>query len=72
MSQENQNKGGRGKSDPDALRRTGVRLPPVRSEFADLLDAIVANRGGTKSGHIQNALIMYATIEEVDAAGLVE
>lgn len=60
------------KPEKNALRRTGKRLPLVRPELVDLLDTIVTNRGGTRGDHIQAALILYATIEEAEAAGLVE
>lgn len=64
--------GGRIPRNPDSLRHSGVRLPPVRPEFARLLDAIASNRGGTKASHIEKALIAYAKIEEAEQAGLVE
>lgn len=65
-------KGGRVPRDPNSLRYSGVRLPPVRQEFARLLESITANRGGTKSSHIEKALIAYAQIEEIENAGLIE
>lgn len=66
------NKGGRIPRNPNSLRHSGVRLPPVRPEFARLLEAIALSRGGTKASHIEKALIAYATIEEVEDAGLIE
>lgn len=66
------NKGGRGHRDPNALRRTGVRLPIVPAAISSLLDAIVETRGGNRTYHVTQALIRYATEEEVEKAGLVE
>lgn len=57
---------------PKAIRRTGVRLPPVDASMARLLTAISKARGGTKSHHLTMALIRYATVEEAEAADLVE
>lgn len=51
--------------DPDAIRRTGKRLPPVEADVAKLLDVIAERRGGTKSDHIKLALLQYATEEEL-------
>ena len=51
--------------DPDSIRRTGKRLPPVEPNVAQLLDIIAKNRGGDKSDHIKLALLQYATEEEL-------
>jgi predicted transcriptional regulator len=37
-----------------------------------LLDAIVEARGGSRAYHATQALIKYATEEEVEKAGLIE
>lgn len=58
--------------DPLSIRRVGVRLSPVRPEYAKLLDAIATIRGGTKSSHIEKALLLYANLEEKEASGLVD
>jgi hypothetical protein len=55
---------------PDAVSRTGKRLPPVEPKVAELLDIIVRNRGGEKKDHIKLALMHYATEEEFKQSGL--
>lgn len=59
------------KPQPNALRRKAwqVRLPPSMERLAA---AIAKRRGGSKSEHIIRALILYASIEEAEDAGLVE
>lgn len=64
--------GVRGKRNPDAVRRVGVRLPMVAPEIAQLLDAICTTRGGTRGEHVTKALLKYATLEEAENAGMVE
>lgn len=49
---------------PLSIRKVGVRLPPVRPEYAKLLDTIASRRCGTKSSHIEKALLAYAELEE--------
>lgn len=56
--------------DPDAIRRTGKRLPPVDAKIADLLDIITQSRGGEKKDHIKLALIQYATEDELKKCDL--
>lgn len=55
-----------------SLRRDGWRPPPIDPAMQELVKAIASNRGGTIAEHITKALILYATVEEADAAGLVE
>lgn len=52
-----------------ALRRTGWRPPLVSSEIAGVLDAIAQARGMNKRDIVEQALLAYATAEELDAAG---
>jgi hypothetical protein len=54
-----------------ALRRSLYR-PAVGAEFKPLVEAIAAARGWSTQHTVEMALIKMATLEEAEAAGLVE
>jgi len=65
-------KGVRGpKPTPGALRRDVYR-PAIRGEYGRLVAAIAESRNWSVQHTIEMALIKLATIEEAEAAGLVE
>lgn len=58
---------------PDALSRTGARLPPVDARFKALMDVIYRDRGhGFKAHVIEDGLRAIATPEQLKEAGLDE
>jgi hypothetical protein len=56
------------RKDERALRRTGWRPPLVAGEFSGLLDAIAQSRGMSKRDIVEQALLAYATAEELAIA----
>lgn len=60
------------KKESDSLRTQGIYRPAIRAEFKTLIEAISASRNWSTQHTVEQALIRLATVDEADAAGLVE